>query len=76
MEITHSCTFFFNFRARGIKPIETKKPVPKPEPKKSSSDIKDPEKPEEETENKKKSKFKVKVVKQNVAEEFIGVINR
>ena len=37
---------------------------------------KDPEKPEEETENKKKSKFKVKVVKQNVAEEFIGVINR
>ena len=68
------CTYlFFNFRARGIKPIETKKPVPKPEPKKS---ISDPEKPEEETENKKKSKFKVKVVKQNVAEEFIGVINR
>ena len=63
----------FIFRARGIKPIETKKPVPKPEPKKS---ISDPEKPEEETENKKKSKFKVKVVKQNVAEEFIGVINR
>ena len=44
--------------------------MPKQQPKKSSED---PEKSEE-TE-KKKSKFKVKVVKQNVAEEFIGVIN-
>ena len=70
-----SQNFFFNFRAKGIKPIETKKPVPKQEMKKSTSDIKELEKPEE-TAEKKPSKFKVKVMRQNVAEDFVaGVIN-